>query len=150
MTRWKRKVEELHSLKEYLRIVGLELPTSSIVEGERPDFILTIGGKRVGAEVTDFHVPGGRREVEEHWQRLRQWPMLLLDYPRYRSVELNFKALRLPPQNDLHRFVADVIALTSHAASADERIQIDPARHPVLAKYLIDCPSSEHLAQLAA
>jgi hypothetical protein len=136
MTRQAKKAEELHSLQEYLRIAGIHLPDTDIADGERPDFILSLGGTTVGVEVTDFHVAGRRREVEEHWQRLRQWPMLLIDYPQYRSVELNFKTLLLPSKKDLHQFVGEVIALTSHTILSDERIPIDPTRQPVLAKYL--------------
>jgi hypothetical protein len=136
VTRPTKKAEERESLKAYLAAMRVSGGDGAIEEAERPDFLLTVQGVRIGVEVTDYHTVCNRREVEEHWRILRQWPMLLVDFPKYRSVGLHFRALRLPSRREVHDFVREVISLTTEPIVGATDIVIEPARSPVLAKYV--------------
>lgn len=135
MTRLTKKEDELRSLNTYLAAAAIR-PDQPVDQSERPDFLLTVGAVRIGVEVTDFHVAGNRREVEEHWGLLRQWPMLLNDFPRHRHVELHFRALRLPSRREAQAFVGEVFGLTSGTTALPTTITIAADRYPTLSKYV--------------
>ena len=136
MTRQQKKNDELCRLTAYFGVAGIVVAPNNIEQRERPDFLVTIDDATVGVEVTDYHMEGNRREVEEHWRQLRQWPMLLNDYPKHRRVQLHFKKMLLPPRREVHQFVSEVIGLVAPRPGAPEMLVIDPDQHPVLAKYV--------------
>lgn len=135
MTRSTKKEDELRTFNAYLAAAVIR-PDQSVEQCERPDFLLSIGAVRIGVEVTDFHVAGNRREVEEHWERLRQWPMLLNDFPRYRHVKLHFRALRLPSRRETQAFIGEVFGLTVGAAVLPTTITVTADRYPTLSQYV--------------
>lgn len=136
MTRQSKKDEERQNLDAYLAAAAIAVDDGKIDQAERPDFVLRIDGVSIGVEVTDYHVAGNRREVEEHWVWLRQWPMLLNDFPRHRQVDVDFKALKLPSRREAHNFVAQLFAITASAVDLPTTIDVDPARWPILGKYV--------------
>lgn len=135
MTRTTKKEDELRALNAYLAAAAIR-PDQPVEQCERPDFLLTIGAVQIGVEVTDFHVAGNRREIEEHWGRLRQWPRLLNDFPRYRYVKLHLRALRLPSRQETQAFVGEVFDLTVGAAVLPTTITVTANRYPTLSKYV--------------
>jgi len=136
VTRPSKKDEERRNLGAYLAAAAIAVDDGKIDQAERPDFLLRLDGVTIGVEVTDYHVAGNRREVEEHWASLRQWPMLLNDFPRHRHVDLDFRALKLPSRRETHDFVAQVFAITAGAVDLPATIDVDPARWPILGKYV--------------
>jgi len=136
VTRLSKKDEERRNLDAYLAAAVIAVDDGKVDQAERPDFLLRLDGVSIGVEVTEYHVDGNRREVEEHWASLRQWPMLLNDFPRHRQVELNFRALKLPSRRETHDFVAQLIAVIAGAVDLPANISIDPARWPTLGKYV--------------
>jgi hypothetical protein len=75
MTRPSQKVSERQTLDTVLNGLGLR-PEADLVEGETPDFMLTLSGRRIGVEVTMYRsgdtVEGGseRRQAEAEWSKL--------------------------------------------------------------------------------
>lgn len=136
MTRLSKKDEERRNLDAYLAAAAISVDDGKVCQAERPDFLLRVDGVLVGVEVTDYHIAGSRREVEEHWASLRQWPMVLNDFPRHRRVDLDFRALKVPSRRETHDFVAQVFEITAGAVDLPTTIAVDPARWPILGKYV--------------
>lgn len=136
MTRLSKKDDERRNLDAYLAAAGISVDDGKVDHAERPDFLLRVDGVLVGVEVTDYHVAGARREVEEHWAALRQWPMVLNDFPQHRRIDLDFRALKVPSRRETHDFVAQVFAITAGAVDLPATIDIDAARWPILGKYV--------------
>jgi hypothetical protein len=74
MTRSTQKASERQTLDTLLSALGLR-PEAKPVEGETPDFMLTLSGRRIGVEVTMYRsgdtVEGGseRRQAEAEWAK---------------------------------------------------------------------------------
>ena len=75
MTRSTQKASERQTLDTVLSALGLRSDADP-VEGETPDFMLTLSGRRIGVEVTMYRsgdiVEGGseRRQAEAEWGNL--------------------------------------------------------------------------------
>ena len=66
-----KKSKERWFLDRFLRKLGLP-PDVPVENGEKPDFIVQIDGKRVGLEVTEFLFPEKEGGVKKNFQILRE------------------------------------------------------------------------------
>jgi hypothetical protein len=78
MTRIAKKAEERAVLNLVLAGLGVRADREPELSGETPDFIVTIGGRRIGVEITGYDsgevIEGrhGRRQVESEWDKLKR------------------------------------------------------------------------------
>jgi hypothetical protein len=119
MTRPSKKASERQTLDRVLSGLGL-CPDTEPVEGETPDFMVTLSGRRIGVEVTMYRsgetVEGGseRRQAEA------EWPKLLAASDAFRSarpelgdVNVGFMWKGPVPPRRLHaEFMEEVAAFT--------------------------------------
>lgn len=74
MTSFEQKQRERSVLDYYLRTIGLG---GKVVAQERPDFVVTDRGRRIGVEITEYHQPThsghkfSRTQVEAEWEKIR-------------------------------------------------------------------------------
>ncbi|MFD1199948.1 hypothetical protein ACFQ3K_16780 [Brucella gallinifaecis] len=129
-----QKQAEREQLKSYLAACDIEIADDHIEPTERPDFILKIGSRDIGVEVTEYHV-SGRRQVEEAWNRLRHLAFERKDYPLNRWVKLYFQEMRVPPTRDLDGFINEVIRF-SDLHPEIEQAAPDADIYPILARYI--------------
>ena len=117
MTRLNQKASERPTLDTVLNALGLR-PDAEPVEGEAPDFVVTLSGRRIGVEVTMYRsgntLEGGseRRQAEAEWAKLlsashafRSARPELLDV----NVGLMFKGT-VPPRRLHAAFMEEVAA----------------------------------------
>jgi hypothetical protein len=117
MTRPNQKASERQTLDRVLNALGLR-PDAEPVEGETPDFMVTLSGRRVGVEVTMYRsadvVEGGveRRQAEAEWAKLLSASHAFRGArPELRGVNvgLMFKG-PVPPQRRHAEFMKEVAA----------------------------------------
>ena len=114
MTRTEQKQRERGILEAYKQSRKLD---GSVIECERPDFIIENQDACIGVEITEYHQPKypkhtfSRTNVEEEWKSLRtliasyRANVLSLDNLR---VLLNFSKLRVPPKKDHYQFLIEI------------------------------------------
>jgi len=126
----KKKIEEFYYLIETIETIGLKL--SEIIVREDPDFILKIGKKTIGAEVTGYHIDAGQkkgseaRTAEESYsyivemvnEKLKKnsnlesiWAHLAFNYPYY------------PQKVDLEKFSDDLIKFTTESIRKNKNLK---------------------------
>jgi hypothetical protein len=148
VTRPEQKQQEREILGRYLRTIGLK---GEIEKGpEPPDFIVTVDGRRLGIEITEYHQPApsrrsrSRRMVEAEWRKLRD---AVLDYRETHtglenlSVILRFVQLEVPGRKDHKGFIRAV-----HNEIERVRPELDRQakvihigdRHPALLRQYLD------------
>lgn len=134
MTRNLKKDEELKILHRYLKASGTG-EFQNIEPGEQPDFIISYENMKIGVEITEYHSDTERREVEELWSKLREWPLQLNGYPKGMRIILRFARMRLPNSREINDFVSNVVDLASKRQDVDH-LTPDPEKYPTLAKYV--------------
>lgn len=118
----KKRVERCY-LENFLKLLG---KTPDQIEcGESPDFVVTLRGKRIGIEVTEYHsgLRGAgcrpRRAFEEEGDLLYQ--NISEEAKKYPELEgiggsFSFKNLGVPPKSKHQEFIFQVIQLTREKA----------------------------------
>lgn len=146
MTSFAQKQRERSILDCYLRITGLE---GKVVAQERPDFVVTDHGRRIGVEIIEYHQPThsgdkfSRTQVEAEWRKIRA---AVVDYRDSHnglenlSVLLSFADLIVPNENQHHDFIRaihkEIERVKPDLSDRFTTIRIDD-RHPaVLRRYL--------------
>jgi hypothetical protein len=146
MTSPEQKERERSVLNFYLRIAGLD---GEVRDQESPDFVVTVGSRRIGVEITEYHQPthsGGRfprTQVEAEWDRINA------AVEKYRathsglenlSVRLEFTNLRVPSVDKHHDFIQaihhEIECVKSDLGDRRTTIRVDDRRPAVLCRYL--------------
>jgi hypothetical protein len=139
-----KKVVERFYLENFLKLLGET--NTQIDEGESPDFIVTLRGKRIGIEVTEFHSDlkgaGGkpRRVIEETWDLLQKNLKKAVEkHPELKGTHgfLMFKDLIVPPKSVHKKFIDEVIQLSiDMICTNSEEIRADKRKFPFFNQYL--------------
>lgn len=146
MTRQSQKDEERRTLDTLLSLLGIS--PDEIIEGEQPDFMLTIGRRTVGVEVRMYQSGAtvgagfGQRQVESEWEALerasREFRAGQPDISNI-GVGLMFKDV-VPARKEHDAFMAEIAAfIRSHqTALTSESRQFWPPQFvmPLMRKYL--------------
>lgn len=112
----KKEVERFY-LESFLQLARHE--PENINDHETPDFIITLNGKQIGIEVTEFHSDAKgsdgypRRQIEEEWQKLQQ-EKLMPEVRQHSNLNtyngiLCFKELNLPFRPQYANFAKEVV-----------------------------------------
>jgi len=109
-----------------------------------PDFIVTIDGKRVAIEETEFHsnATGAngrpRRAVEEEWRKLQQ----LIERERKQFPDLDrvngllfFKCLQVPSMREWPAFVKELLVFACSTYQCKRELASGCKWMPIIAKY---------------
>ena len=117
MTYENQKDDELFYLEQFLNC--LRIKTDNIKKGnEPPDYTITIDGKDIAIEITEFHSNAkglnnhSRREVEENWKKLRMVIRTERNkHSELKSINVNiyFKELNVPPVRDHSKFAKELV-----------------------------------------
>jgi hypothetical protein len=143
MTRPTQKEMERRLLDAFLR--DLALAPSSIEEGERPDFVVTLTELgRVGMELTAYTAPGGRRPVESAWDEfIDEVRTKLPSYPWMSgvSVSLWLEPLRLPKPRSWPGLIEEIATFLEPIVPRLEKrktreIEIPEAGFPLMRRHL--------------
>jgi hypothetical protein len=140
-----KKGRERAILDFYLKMVGIK---GDVEAGERPDFVVTSGERKIGIEITEYHQPKSegesfpRRTVEAEWQKLRK---AVVEYRETNAdldnlcVRLTFRGMEVPPERRHADFIAEIHALIQEVqeqAGEKVKIKITDRHAPLLKQYL--------------
>lgn len=147
MTTSDQKKRERSILNQYLPSVGLD--GGIVVEQERPDFVITKCGRKVGVEITEYHQSNyscqsySRTQVEAEWYKFRS------DVIEYReahegleglSVLLTFAELKVPNGNDRSDFIEavhkEIERLKPDISDQFTQIRVNEKSPAILQRYL--------------
>jgi hypothetical protein len=114
------EVEENY-FNDFLNRAGYE-PKNIIHQPEHeqpPDFIIELGGQRIGIELTEFHSQAKgaqvytRRQIEEEWRKFQHCHLMpeVRNVPHLKTYNglLFFKKLTLPPRSKYSAFVSEIV-----------------------------------------
>lgn len=146
MTTAGQKQRERQILDLYLQVIGIN---GGVSPSESPDFIIEIGARKFGVEITEYHQPTypnqnfSRTLVEADWQKLRE------SVVTYRgshsglenlSVLLSFTELSVPRRNQRQEFIQAVHQQIEHVKpQLTQRfltIRIDQEQPDILKQHL--------------
>jgi hypothetical protein len=139
----KKQIELLY-LKKFLELLNVA-PDSEIIETEAPDFLLQLGGKNIGVELTMFHSNyknnNGltRRAIEENWVLLKNAIMKSVDRNellKNTSGLLFFKNLLIPSIKESELFIEELIRLSLYMINKKIKEIFPSTEYPLLNKYL--------------
>ena len=146
MTSSHQKQLERSILQFYLHIAGLH---GEVVAQELPDFVVTIRGRRIGVEITEYHQPTysghkfSRTQVEREWDRIRA---AVVEYRESHtgledlSVRLSFTNLRVPNSNQHHHLIRaihnEIERVKPDLSDRFTTIRINDGHSAVLRRYL--------------
>jgi len=142
-----RKLKKTHEQAALYEVFGiLELKIEDLICRESPDFEFTVEEKKIGAEITQFHIRKkeargkSRRSVERFWhselkekitRRAHQ-----IDELKNRKGILKFKELWLPNKKEIQNFINQLLSLAMEmVAKKSTRIE-ELSDCPLLDKYL--------------
>jgi len=122
----KKEIERFY-LDKFLALLGI-VP-DDICEGEAPDFIISLQGKKTGIEITEYHSGAKdedgrpRRAIENNWGQLQK--VIMGEVERYEELSgtnglLFFKKLELPSKSQYRKFTDELIQFSiikSHTKS---------------------------------
>jgi hypothetical protein len=131
MTRSVKKEAERAAVRELMTIIGLE-PDNPPLEGEAPDFMISIAHRTIGVELTTYQsamsVAGvGKRVVEAEWEELERSSQTI----RIRNADLNSISL-------LFRFNSVVPPRRFHDQFLDEIQQFVRSKQQLLGSGYVD------------
>ncbi|MDD5008304.1 MAG: hypothetical protein PHU49_12840 [Syntrophorhabdaceae bacterium] len=143
----KKKNVEYRYLKSFLSLLrnGLDISNDDIECRESPDFIINLGNKRIGIEITEHHSSErdankrSRRATEEDWEVLRTtirdrvWKDSDLSQT-YGYLE--FKKLELPPRKKFRSFTDEIIQLSKEMIHTHREVVKIDEKYPLLYKYM--------------
>jgi len=148
----KKKIEEWYYLNETIEIIGLKVseiiwkcPDHFIC----PDFILKIGKKKIGAEVTGYYLDAGRkkgsrlRAVEEYDNDIMEMVnKKVRENSNLKGIRgsFSFKNQVRPKKTELRTFLDELIrcAIESINKNFKESIDVELTdAYPILKKYLL-------------
>lgn len=128
-----KKDRELRQLKAYVSARNIMITDQEIEASERPDFRLQVRNQRIGVEITEYHV-GGRRQIEEEWERLWLKAYTRVNYPNNRFLTLYFRKMRVPTRHETDRFINEVLAFGELNPAIET--EPDPHQYPLLSRYV--------------
>jgi len=146
-----RKDREQSYLQNFLELSG-EKPTQ-IEDGEAPDFIVDLRGKKIGVEITEYHsslkgIDGKpRRAIEESLDSLyKTLKRETSKYSELRGIDgyLDSKDMILIPKREHREVVNEIIQLTlERTRRADKgwksiEIEVNPQKSRLLGKYSVE------------
>ena len=145
MSSTRQKDEERFYLDRFLILMNW-IP-ESVQSSERPDFVVTLEGNRIGIEVSMYHSRAKdargrpRRAMEEHWNCLQE--ELMKQVLGHKELSgacgfLQFKEQRLPTRRERSEFVREVINLSSRHCPKHEREEKELS----LADHATQCPTA--------
>jgi hypothetical protein len=138
----KKDIERFY-LDSFLGI--LNLTPSDVQHRESPDFIVVLGGKKIGIELTYFHsdlkgIDGTpRRAIEETWKSLQK--AIMKEVKKHNQLDgtygiLFFKHLEVPPKRLHERFAHELIQLSLDMVESGRVEAMPGTEFPLLRKYL--------------
>ena len=150
MSSGRQKDEETFYLDKFLRTMNWDV--ENVERRERPDFVVTLRGSRIGIEVTMFHSNAKdaagrtRRATEEDCNKLQK--DLMREVEKHSALSgvygfLRFKNLEVPSARERSAFIQEVIDLSLAQCPSEEEEKIisltDHATEcPLAARYLED------------
>jgi len=138
----KKEIEKFY-LTEFFKILGIK--ASNIQDGEAPDFIIGLGHRKIGIELTEFHsaLKGAkekpRREIEQSWAILQNDIMNEVEkYTELRNTygTLCFTNIETPSKLESKCFINELIEVSIEMVMSDKSQQVPSFQYPLLKKYL--------------
>src|SRR5947209_3052572 len=125
MTRLDKKAEERFALSEVLAAIPISIGEDEIEEGETPDFVMHVGGRLIGVEVTTFAsgATAGRGAAEATWEALqRSSRSFVATRPHLRNVAVGLMFIGpVPAVREHNSFMVEVEEfLRTHADKLGE------------------------------
>jgi hypothetical protein len=146
VTREAQKELERRWLQWFLEVGELGDRVENVEPADPPDFYFDFDGRRIGAEMTEFHVRRGEsnasspRSVESEWERITD--RLLEDLPEDLRGWLGYLKLRskelAPGRREQDQFIEEVYRATREVvASKRNHLEVIPGEeNPLLREYV--------------